>query len=90
MNIQDAIANAKAAGTAYDQEFVAKYAETGLDFGTCGMAVILIGFGRKRKLKQEAKDAGLIDFDTWKRYGQTYMVSENRARSGSYPSNRIL
>ena len=52
------------------------YAECNpLDHGSCGGAVVLIAFGRKRKIKQLFLDAGIIkDSDDWNIYGCKHYV----------------
>lgn len=43
------------------------------DFGSCGGAVVLIAFGRKRKIKQLFLDAELIkEDDDWDIYGRKH------------------
>jgi hypothetical protein len=50
---------------AFDDKFREDHADM-LDFGTCGFAVVLLSFGRKRKIKNECLEAGFISEDsTW-------------------------
>ena len=45
------------------------------DSGSCGGAVVLIAFGRKRKIKQLFIDAEIIkDSDDWDIYGRKHFV----------------
>lgn len=51
--------------TAYDDKFREEHAGN-LDFGHCGSAIVLLGFGRKRKIKEEFINAFLIsEKRTW-------------------------
>ena len=60
----------------YEQDFARRNAGH-LDFGTCGFAVVLLGFGRKRKIKQEFLEAGFISENrTWESRGQKEYVVE--------------
>ncbi len=45
------------------------------DCGSCGGSVVLIAFGRKRKIKQLFMDAGLISVDgDWHVYGKKHYI----------------
>lgn len=76
--IQNAVVKAVAAK---DAEFVEKHKDQ-LDFGHCGYAVVLLSFGRKRKLKEDFIKAGLISENrTWGSYGRKEYVYELPAHS---------
>lgn len=63
------------AAAKFDENWIAKNGRD--DFGTCGSAVVLIGFGRLRKLKDEALASGVIkENNTWERHGKKYYVAE--------------
>ena len=42
----------------FDAAFIEKHKDM-LDFGDCGMALVMVFFGRKRKIKNEFMNAGL-------------------------------
>jgi hypothetical protein len=74
--IQFAVIEAKVCNAvlAYEEDFAFRNAGR-LDFGTCGYAIVLLGFGRKRKIKQEFLDAGFIkENNTWDSYGKKEYV----------------
>jgi len=74
--IQFAVIEAKVCNAvlAYEEDFAFRNAGR-LDFGTCGSAIVLLGFGRKRKIKQEFLDAGFIkENNTWDSYGKKEYV----------------
>lgn len=54
---------------AYDTKFREKHKDM-LDFGMCGSAVVLIAFGRKRKVKQQFEDHNMISGHVWPFYGK--------------------
>lgn len=59
---------------AHDDAFREKHADC-LDFGHCGSAVVLLSFGRKRKLKEQFIEAGIISENrTWCRTPKQYVV----------------
>lgn len=57
----------------YDQKFREDHKDM-LDFGMCGSAVVLIPFGRKRKLKQIFEDHNIISNLDWIYYGRKCSV----------------
>lgn len=62
------------AALAYDDAFREKHADC-LDFGHCGSAIILLSFGRKRKLIEQFKAAYLIsEKRTWCGTPKQYVV----------------
>lgn len=63
-----------AAANIFDDQFKAEHNDC-LDFGACGHAVVLVSFGRKRKIKQEFEDAGLLGM-TWTSGGKKEYVVE--------------
>ena len=70
------------------------------DFGSCGGAVVLIAFGRKRKIKQLFIDAKIIkEDDDWDIYGRKhfcikidsndYMVKGYNQQNASYKEHAL-
>lgn len=57
----------------YDQKFRVEHKDM-LDFGTCGSAVVLISFGRKRKIKEQFQEFGVTSEHTWPYYGKQCSV----------------
>ena len=59
---------------AHDEAFYQKHKDC-LDFGHCGSAVVLLSFGRKRKIKNDFIEADLISENrTWSSYGHKEYV----------------
>jgi len=84
LNFAEIAQNVNAAVLAYEADFA--YRNVGcLDFGHCGSAVILMSFGRKRKLKQSFIDAGFInEKNTWGSNGkQQYVYRLNTPTVGT-------
>lgn len=72
-NLDSKICNAV---LAHDDAFREKHADC-LDFGHCGSAIVLLSFGRKRKIKEEFINAGIISENrTWDSYGRKEYVVE--------------
>lgn len=63
----------------YNESFLAKHAEP--DFGECGNAVVLIGFGRKRKLKNAFEEALLVG-SSWQYCGKKMFIFEYDGNAG--------
>lgn len=88
--MENALAKANAAVAKFDQDYVNERNAKNepIDFGTCGMAIVLLEFGRKRKLKTAAIEAGLISekriWDVGSR--KAYVALVNR---GKVPTQNI-
>lgn len=63
----------------YNKVFMENHAEP--DFGECGSAVVLVGFGRKRKIKKQFEEAGLLG-SSWEYCGKKMFVLEYDGNAG--------
>lgn len=73
-NIMNYVEIANKAVIESDAKWIAKNGEG--DFGTCGSAVVLIYTGRKKKVKDELIQSGIIDpNNTWDHYGNKHFVA---------------
>ncbi|MDX1532649.1 MAG: hypothetical protein R3230_00425 [Nitrosopumilaceae archaeon] len=60
----------------HDADFLENHEEC-IDFGHCGYAVVLLSFGRKRKIKNQFIEHNLINENrTWEMYGRKEYVIE--------------
>jgi hypothetical protein len=57
----------------HDEAFREKYKDE-LDFGECGSAVVLLSFGRKRKIKEAFLNSEILDGTVWDSYGRKEYV----------------
>lgn len=74
MNFLNLHKNVVEAVAAHDKAFYEKHKEQ-LDFGCCGSAVVLLSFGRKRKIKEDFIKYGMIsENNTWSSYGRKEYV----------------
>ena len=74
--LKNRVANAVAD---YNKEFMATHDEP--DFGECGSAVVLISFGRKRKIKEAFLDEVLLGID-WSSASKKTFVFEYDGNAG--------
>lgn len=86
----------------YDAQFRRDHADC-LDFGTCGFATVRIEFGRKRKIKEAFKEAGILGME-WSDSPKSYTIEiprstvptqaieyyENRAKAAADVINKHL
>ena len=72
----------------YNKSFMRQYKDNP-DFGCCGSAVVLIGFGRKKKLKQLFDEAGMLGSE-WEYCGKKmYVLEYNRNGGVAVPTQYI-
>lgn len=74
--LKNSVANAVAN---YNKEFMANHDEP--DFGMCGRAIVLLSFGRKRKIKNAFEDEVLLGMD-WSSASKKSFVFEYDGNAG--------